>query len=170
MCKNKGKHYTNIVDIITLVLLSPRTSDVTTADAMTLIKVLHQLLTFADAMSPMKGLHKLVTFEDAMSPMKGLHKLVTLTFISVTYFCFENKLVWKLTPSPPPFSPSKKHIYHFDDHCKSYFIWMATSLVFLKLNDIVLYYEKKIFLDTKKFHCLWVGHFPGMATNPYPPL
>ena len=47
---------------------------------------------------------------------------------------------------------------------------MATFLVFLKLNDIVLYYQKEIFLDTKKFHCLWVGHFPGVATNPYPPL
>ena len=98
-----------------------------------------------------------------------LHKLVTLAFISVTYFCFENKFVWKLTPSPSPLSPSKD-IYHFYDRCKSYFIWTATSLVFLKLNDIVLYYQKKIFLDTKKFHCLWVGHFPGMATNPYPPL
>ena len=107
MCKNKGKHCTNVVDVITLVLLSPRTSDVTTANAMTLVKVLHQLLTFADAISPMKGLHKLVTFEDAMTPMKGLHELVILAFFSVTYFCFENKLLWKLTSSPSPFSPSK---------------------------------------------------------------
>ena len=88
MCKNKGKHCTNVVYVITLVLLSPRTSDVAAADAMTLIKVLHQLLTFADAMSPIKGLHELVTFEDAMSPVKGLHELVTLAFISVTSFCF----------------------------------------------------------------------------------
>ena len=63
----------------------------------------------------------------------------------------------------------KRHLYHFYDHCKSHFVWTATSLVFLKLNDIALYYQKKIFLDTKKFHCLWVGHIPGMATNPYPP-
>ena len=63
-----------------------------TADAMTLITVLHQLLTFADA----------------VSHVKGLHKLVTLAFISVTYFCFENKLVWKLTHSPP-----STHISHF---------------------------------------------------------
>ena len=61
MCKNKGKHCTNIVDVITLVLLTPRTSDVATADAMTPVKVLHQLVTLADAMTPMKGLHKLVT-------------------------------------------------------------------------------------------------------------
>ena len=134
------------------MLLSPRTSDMATADAMTLIKVLHQLLTFADAM-----LQRVM-----QSPMKGLHELVTLAFISVTYFCFENKLVWKLTPSPSPLT------YLLFICCKSYFVWMATSLVFLKLNDIVLYYQKKIFLDTKKFHCLWVGHFPGMATNPYP--
>ena len=61
------------------------------ADAMTLIKVLHQLLTFANSMSPVKALHELVTFEDAITPMKGLHKLVTLSlvFSSVTYFCFE---------------------------------------------------------------------------------
>ena len=26
----------------------------------------------------------------------------------------------------------------------------------------------KIFLGTKKFHCLLVSDFPGMATNPYP--
>ena len=91
VCKNKSKHCTNVVDIITLVLLFPRTSDVVAADAMTLITVLHQLLTFADA----------------MSPMKGLHELVTLTFISVTYFCFENKLLWKLTPSPPPLTAVK---------------------------------------------------------------
>ena len=135
------------------MLLSRRTSDLAAADGMTLITVLHQLLTFANA----------------MSPVKGLHKLVTLTFISVTYFCFENKFVWKLTPSPPPFT-IKTHIYHFYHCCKSYLVWTDTSLVFLKLNDIVLYYEKKIFLDTKKFHCLWVGCFPGMATNPYPPL
>ena len=152
MCKNKCKCCTNIVDVITLVLLSHRTSDVAAADVMTLIKVLHQLLTFADA----------------ISPMKGLHKLVTLVFIFVTYFCFENKLVWKLTHFPPPFT-IKRHIYHFYDCCKSYFVWTATSLVFLKLNDIVLYYQRKIFLDTSNFHCLWVGHFPGMATNPYPP-
>ena len=69
--QKQGKSCTNIVDIITLVLLSPRTSDVATADAMTLVKVFHQLLTFADAMSPMKGLHKLVTFEDTMSLVKG---------------------------------------------------------------------------------------------------
>ena len=149
-------------------LLSPRTSDMAAADAMNLVKVLHQLLTFADAMSPMKGLHKLVTFDNAMSLMKELHELFTLAFISVTYFCFKNKLVWKLTPSPPPFT-IKRHIYHFYDRCKSYFIWMTTSLVFLKLNDVVLYYQKKIFLDTQKFHCLWVGHFSGMATNPNPP-
>ena len=152
MCKNKGKYCTNFVDIITLVLLSPRTSDVAAADVMTLIKVLHQLLTFADA----------------ISPMKGLHKLVTLVFISVTYFCFENKLVWKLTHSPPFII--KRLIYHFYDCYKSYFVWTPTSLVFLKLNDIVLYYQRKIFLDTNKFHCLLVGHFPGMATNPYPPI
>ena len=59
---NKGKHCTNVVDIITLVLLSLRTSDMATADAMTLITVLHKLFTFTDAMSPMKGLHKLVIF------------------------------------------------------------------------------------------------------------
>ena len=108
MCKNKGKHCTNILGIITLVLLSLRTSDVATADVMTLITVLH----------------KLVTFADAMTPMKGLHKLVTLAFISVTYFCFENKF---------------QHIsiiYYLS--CKSYLFWMATSLLFLKLNDIVL--------------------------------
>ena len=110
MCKNKGKHCTNVVDIITLVLLSPRTSDVATANAMTLVKVLHQLLTFADAMSPVKGLHKLVTFEDAITPVKGLHKLVTLAFSSVTYFYFENKLEWKLTPSPPPFHHQKTYL------------------------------------------------------------
>ena len=75
------------VDIITLVLLTPRISDMATADVMTPIKVLHQLLTFVDAMSPVKGLDKLVTFEDAISPVKGLHKLVILAFISVTYFC-----------------------------------------------------------------------------------
>ena len=96
MCKNKGKHCTNIVHIITLVLLSPKTSDVVAADAMTLGTVLHQLLTFADAMSPMsqavKWLHKLVTFLDAMTPVKGLHELVTLAFISVTYFSFESLL------------------------------------------------------------------------------
>ena len=103
MCKNKGKHCTNVVDVITLVLLSPRTSDVAAAYAMTLIKLLHQLLIFADAMSPMKGLHKLVTFDYAMNLVKGLHELFTLTFISVTYFCFKNKLVWKLMPFPPPF-------------------------------------------------------------------
>ena len=73
MCKNKGKHRVNVVDVITLVLLSLRTSDMATADTMTFVTVLHQLLTFADA----------------MSPMKGLHELVTLAFISVTYFCFE---------------------------------------------------------------------------------
>ena len=88
MCKNKGKHCTNIVDVITLVLLTPRTSDMVAADAVTPIKVLHQLLTLAAAMTPMKGLHELVTFEDAMTPVKGLHELVTLAFISVTYFCF----------------------------------------------------------------------------------
>ena len=84
-----------IVDVITLVPLSPRTSDVATADAMTLIKVLHQILTFTDAMNPVKVLHKLVTFEDAITPVKGLHELVTLSlaFSSVTYFCFENKLL-----------------------------------------------------------------------------
>ena len=169
MCKDKGKHCKNVVDIITLVLLSPRTSDVAAADAMTLVRVLHQLLTFADAMSPIKGLHKVVTFEDAISPLKRLHKLVTLAFISVTFFWFENKLVWKLTPSPPSFT-IKRPIYHFYDCCKSNFIWMFTFLVFLKLNDIVLYYEEKICLDTQKFHCLWVGHFPGMTTNPYLPL
>ena len=87
MCKNKGKH-TNVVYIITLVLLSPRTSDVATADAMALVKVLHQLLTFGDAMIPVKGLHELVTFEDAMHPIEGLHELVTLAFISVTFSCF----------------------------------------------------------------------------------
>ena len=92
MCKNKGKHCTNVVDIITLVLLSLRTSDVAAADAMTLVKVLHQLFTFADA----------------MSPVKGLLKLVTLAFISVTHFCSENRLVWKLTPCP-----LSTHIYHF---------------------------------------------------------
>ena len=77
---------TNIVYIITLVLLSPRTSDMATAEAMT--HVLDQLLTFADAMSSVKGLHELATFEDAMSPVKGLHKIVTLVFISVTFLCF----------------------------------------------------------------------------------
>ena len=81
-----------------------------TADAMTLVKVLHQLLTFTDAMSPVKGLHELVTFDNAMSVMKGLHELFTLTFISVTYFCFENKLVWKLTPSPPLFHHQKTYL------------------------------------------------------------
>ena len=81
MCKNKGKHCTNIVYIITLVLLSPRTSDVAAADAITLVKVLHQLLTF--------GLHNLVTFEDAMHPIRGLHEFVTLVFISVTFSCFQ---------------------------------------------------------------------------------
>ena len=88
-----------------------------------------------------------------MTPVKGLHKLVTLAFISVTYFCFENKLVWKLTHSLPPFNT----YFSFYHCCKSYLFWTATSLVFLKLNDIVLWYEKKIFLDSKKFHCLcWV--------------
>ena len=58
----QSKHCTNVVDIITLVLLSLRTSDMATTDAMTLITVLHKLLTFADAMSPVKGLHKLVIF------------------------------------------------------------------------------------------------------------
>ena len=76
MCKNKGKHCTNVVYIITLVLLSPRTSDMAAADAMTLIKVLHQLLTFADAKIPIKGLHKLVRFEDAMYPVKGYMNLL----------------------------------------------------------------------------------------------
>ena len=47
MCKNKGKHCTNVADIITLVPLSPRTSDVAAADAMTTVKVLHQLVTLA---------------------------------------------------------------------------------------------------------------------------
>ena len=70
------------------------------ADAMILIKVLHQLLAFGDAMIPIKGLHKLVAFEDAIHPIEGLHKLVTLAFISVTFPVFENKLVRKLTPSP----------------------------------------------------------------------
>ena len=68
---NKGKCCKNVVYVITLVLLSPRTSDMATADAMTL-KLLHQLLTFADA----------------MIPIKGLHELVILAFISVTFFCF----------------------------------------------------------------------------------
>ena len=85
MYKNKGKHCTNIVDIITLVLLILRTSDVAAADPMTPVKVLHQLLTLADVMTPMKELHKLFTFANAMTPLKGLHKLVTLAFISVTY-------------------------------------------------------------------------------------
>ena len=88
MYKNIGKHCTNVVYIITLVLLSPRTSDVVAADAMTLIKVLHQLLTFGDAMISVKGLHELVTFEDAMHPIRGLNELVTLAFISVTFSCF----------------------------------------------------------------------------------
>ena len=76
MCKNKGKHCTNIVYVITLVLLSPRTSDVATADAMTLVKVLHQLLIFADTMIPIKGLHELVRFEDAVHPVKGYTNLL----------------------------------------------------------------------------------------------
>ena len=59
MCKNKGKHYTDVVDIITLVPLSPRTSDVAVA------------------------VHQLVTLADAMTPVKVLHQLVTLAFISV---------------------------------------------------------------------------------------
>ena len=88
MCKNKGKHCTNVLHVITLVILFPRTSDVAAADAMTLGTVSHQLLTFADAMSPVKGLHELVIFEDTMSLVKGLHELVTLAFISVTFFCF----------------------------------------------------------------------------------
>ena len=29
-------------------------------------------------------------------------------------------------------------------------------------------YTIKILLGIKKFHCLWVGHFPGMATNSIP--
>ena len=69
-----------------------------------------------------------------MTPVKGLHKLVTLAFISVTYFCFENKLVWKLTHCPP----LSTHIYHFITTVKVICLGMATSLVFLKLNDIVL--------------------------------
>ena len=110
-------------------------------------------------------------FEHAMTPIKGLHDILLHRHLSsVTYFCFEDKLVWKLTPSPPLFSPSKHIIIIFMTALKGNFIWLATSLVFLKLNDIVLYYRKKIFLDTKKFYYLWVGHFPGMATNPYPPL
>ena len=117
MCKNKGKHCTNVVDIITLVQLSLRTSDVATADEMTLVTVLHQLLTFADA----------------MSPVKGLHEFVTLTFISVTYFCFENKFVWKLTYSSP--FNTYLSFYH---SCESYLYWTTTSLVFLKLTGIVL--------------------------------
>ena len=92
MCKNKGKHNTNVAHVIILVLLSTKTSDMVAADAMTLGTVLHQLLRFADAMSPVKGLHKLVTFLDAMTPVKGLQELVTLAFISVTYFCFESLL------------------------------------------------------------------------------
>ena len=76
VCNNKGKHCTNIVYIITLVLLSPRTSDLATADAMTLVKELHQLLTFADTMIPIKGLHKLVRFEDAVHPVKGYTNLL----------------------------------------------------------------------------------------------
>ena len=81
MYNNKGKCCTN-VDIITLVLLFPRTSNMVTADAMTLVKVLHQLVTFPDAMSPVKGSHKFVTFEDAISPVKGL--------------CYTNLLHWHL--------------------------------------------------------------------------
>ena len=92
MCKNKGKHCTNVVDVITLVLLSPRTSDVTAANAMTLVKVLHQLLTFADA----------------MSPVKGLHELVTLAFISVTFFCFRKKV--SMETDTLPLSPSKDYL------------------------------------------------------------
>ena len=88
MCKNKGKHCTNVVDVITLVPLNPRTSDMTAADAMTPKKVLHQLVTLADAMTPMKVLHQLVTLTDAMSPVKVLYQLVTLAFISV----FLNKM------------------------------------------------------------------------------
>ena len=47
VCKNKGKYCTNIVDIITLVPLSLRTSDMAVADTMTPVKVLHQLVTLA---------------------------------------------------------------------------------------------------------------------------
>ena len=97
---------------------------------MTLVKVLHQLITFADAMIPVEGLHELVRFEDAMHPIKG----------------YMNLLHWHLFLQLFP-------------------VWTATFLVFLKLNDTV-YCQKEIFLDTKKFHYLWVG----MATNPYPPL
>ena len=157
-----------IVDIITLVLLSPRTSDMATADAMTLVKVLHQLLAFADAMSPMKGLHKLVTFEDAISPLKGLHKLVTLAFNSVTYFCFKNKLVWKLTTSSSPPFTIKRHIYQFYDSCKSYFIWMATSLVFLNLNCSVLS-EENIF-GHQKIPLLVGGSFSRYGHQPISPV
>ena len=85
-----------------------------TADAVTLVKVLHQLLTFADA----------------ISPVKGLHKLVTLTFISVTYFCFENKLVWKLTLSPSPLLPSKD----------IFIIFMTTVKVILFGWPLLLYF------------------------------
>ena len=70
----------------------------------------NQFVVAADAMTLVKVLHQLVTFPDAMSPVKGLHELVTLAFISVTYFCFENKLVWKLTPSPSPPFTIKKHL------------------------------------------------------------
>ena len=79
MCKDKGKHCTNIVEVINLVLLTPRTSDMAAADAMT----------------PMQVLHQLVTLADAMTPMKGLHELVTLAFISMTYFFFSKQDIVK---------------------------------------------------------------------------
>ena len=59
--QEQRKQCTNVVDIITLVPLGPRTSDMATADAMTPVKVLHQLVTLADTMTPVKVLHQLVT-------------------------------------------------------------------------------------------------------------
>ena len=56
-------------------------------------------------------------------------------------------------------------INDFYESCKIFWVWMTTLLVFLKLNDIVLYNEEEIFLDTKKCHCLWVGCFQGLDNH-----
>ena len=136
-----------------------------TADAMTLVKVLHQLLTFADAMSPVKGLHKAVTIEHAISPLKELHEPVTLAFISVTYLCFENKLVWKLTPSH---LPSKDIFIIFMTIVKV--ISFGPPLLLCFSISIVVYYQKKNYNSGhQKIPLLVGGSFSRYGHYPIPP-
>ena len=104
MCKNKGKHCTDVVRHHQLNDTVTRTSDVAAADAMTPVKVLHQLVTFANAMTPKKGLHELVTFADAMTPMKGLHKLVTFANAISPYVMFRERFVHFCLKSHEPMS------------------------------------------------------------------